>query len=97
MKTPQKYKKNKVKWYSPSAAGLLLLLAKFGFDFIEEKIYSTHFLHFAFEKYVPSQVLQDFFVENLEITPRSIYLELSIIGVVFFLFLSVFSLKDTKD
>ena len=39
--------------------------------------------HFAFEKHVPSQVLKDFFVENLETTPRSIYLELLIIGVVF--------------
>ena len=37
----------------------------------------------AFEKHVPSQVLKDFFVENLETTPRSIYLELLIIGVVF--------------
>ena len=37
----------------------------------------------AFEKHVPSQVLKDFFVENLETTPRPIYLELLIIGVVF--------------
>ena len=41
------------------------------------------FLHFAFEKHVPSQVLKNFFVENLEATSRSIYLELLIIGVVF--------------
>ena len=53
------------------------------FDFIEEKICSIHSLHFAFEKHVPFQVLKDFFVENLETTPRSIYLELLIIGVVF--------------
>ena len=38
---------------------------------------------FCFEKHVPSQVLKDFSVENLETTPRSIYLELLIIGVVF--------------
>ena len=44
---------------------------------------SIHFLHFAFEKHVPSQVLRDFFVENLETTARSIYLELLIIGVIF--------------
>ena len=45
-------------------------------------MFSIHFLHFAFEKHIPSQVLKDFSVENLEITPRSIYLELLIIGVV---------------
>ena len=44
---------------------------------------SIHYLHFSFEKHVPSQVLKDFSVENLETTPRSIYLELLIIGVVF--------------
>ena len=47
------------------------------------KICSIHYLHFSFEKHVPSQVLKDFSVENLETTPRSIYLELLIIGVVF--------------
>ena len=40
-------------------------------------------LAFCFWKALPSQVLKDFPVENLEITPRSIYLELLIIGVVF--------------
>ena len=45
--------------------------------------YSIHFLHFSFEKHAPSQVLKDFSVENLETTPRSIYLELLIIGIVF--------------
>ena len=44
---------------------------------------SVHHLHFAFEKHVPSQILKDFSVENLETSPRSIYLELLIIGVVF--------------
>ena len=38
---------------------------------------------FCFEEHVPSQVLKDFSVENLKTTPRSIYLELLIIGVVF--------------
>ena len=44
---------------------------------------SIHYLHFSFEKHVPSQVLKDFFVEILETTPRSIYLKLLIIGIVF--------------
>ena len=51
--------------------------------FYWEKICSIHYLHFAFEKDVPSYVLKDFFIENLETTPRSIYVELLIIGVVF--------------
>ena len=37
-------------------------------------------LVFAFEKHVPSQVLKDFYVENLQTLRRSIYLELLIIG-----------------
>ena len=53
---------------------------------------SIHYLHFFFEKHVPSQILKDLFVENLETVPsifvlkfrlRSIYLELLIIVVVF--------------
>ena len=40
-------------------------------------------LNFSFEKNVPSQILKDFAVQNLETTPRSIYLELLIIGIVF--------------
>ena len=44
---------------------------------------SSSIFHFAFEKHVPYQVLKDFFVENQETTPRSIYMELLIIGVVF--------------
>ena len=43
---------------------------------------SIHYLHFSFEKHVPSQVLKDFSVENLQTTPGSIYLELLIIGIV---------------
>ena len=46
-------------------------------------MYSIHYLHFAFQKRVPSQILKDFSVANLEIIPRSIYLEFLIIGVVF--------------
>ena len=38
---------------------------------------------FALEKHVPSQVLKDFSIENLETTLRSIYLESLIICVVF--------------
>ena len=60
---------------------MVLVMQRF-YDFIEEKICSIHFLHF-FSKHVLSQVLKDFFVENLETTPRSIYLELLIIGIVF--------------
>ena len=48
-----------------------------------EKICLIHYLHFAFEKHVPCQVLKGFSVENLETTPRSVYLELLIIEVVF--------------
>ena len=33
------------------------------------KICSIHYLHFSFEKHVPSQVFKDFSVENLETTP----------------------------
>ena len=40
-------------------------------------------MHFSFEKHLPSQILKDFFVENLETTPRSIYLKLLIIGIGF--------------
>ena len=32
---------------------------------------SIHYLHFSFEKQVPSQVLKDFSVENLETTPST--------------------------
>ena len=54
------------------------------FDFIEKKYISwIHYLHFAFKKHVPSQVLKDFSAENFETTPRSIYLVLLIIGIVF--------------
>ena len=49
-------------------------------------------MHFSFEKHVPSPVVKDFSVENLETTPsislskfrlKSIYLGFLIIGVVF--------------
>ena len=42
------------------------------------KICSIHYLHFSFEK-----ILKDFSVENLESTPRYIYLKLLIMGIVF--------------
>ena len=44
---------------------------------------SIHYFNFSFEKQVTSQILKDFSVENLETTPRSIYLELLIIGIAF--------------
>ena len=44
---------------------------------------SVHYLHFSFEKHVPSQVVKHLSVENLETTPRSICLELLIIGLIF--------------
>ena len=62
---------------------MLKIYRKKSLWFYWEKICSIHYLHFPFEKHVPSQVLKDFSVENLETTPRSIYLELLIIGVVF--------------
>ena len=35
---------------------------------LRKKKNSTHYLHFSFEKHVPSQFLKDFSVENLETT-----------------------------
>ena len=35
------------------------------------KIFSFHSLYFSFEKHIPSQVLKDFSVENLETTPST--------------------------
>ena len=58
---------------------MLKIIRKNPLQFYREKICSIHYLHFAFEKHVPSQVLKDFSVENLS----SIYLELLIIGVVY--------------
>ena len=58
---------------------MLKIIRKNPLQFYWEKIFSIHYLHFAFEKHVPSQVLKDFSVENLS----SIYLELLIIGVVY--------------
>ena len=52
--------------------------------FYEEKICSIHYFHFSFEKHVPSQVMKDFYDENVETSPRSICLELLIIGIVFY-------------
>ena len=43
---------------------------------------SIHYLHFSFEKHVPSQVVKDLSVKNLETTSRSICLELLIIGLI---------------
>ena len=40
-------------------------------------------LPFCFVKHAPSQVLKNFSVENLETTPRSVYLKLLIIGIAF--------------
>ena len=62
---------------------ILKVHRKNSLQFYWEKIYSIHYLHFAFEKHVYSQVLKDFSVENLETSPRFIYLELLVIGVVF--------------
>ena len=56
---------------------------KFSSILLRKNMFNSLVLHFAFEKHVPSQVLKDFSVENLETTPRFIYLELQIIGVVF--------------
>ena len=40
-------------------------------QFFWKRICSIHYLHFSFEKYVLSQVLKDFSVENLETTPST--------------------------
>ena len=58
------------------------------------KMCSTNYLRFSFKKHVPSQVLKDFSVENLETNPstslsklfsRCIYIKYLylVIGVVF--------------
>ena len=41
------------------------------FDFIKKKACLIHYLHFPFKKHVPSQVLIDLSVENLETTPST--------------------------
>ena len=41
------------------------------------KKYSIHYLHFSFEKRVPSQFLKDFSVENIETTPGTFLSEFS--------------------
>ena len=60
-----------------------LFIMKYPFQFHREKTCSIHYLDFAFEKHVSSQVFKDLSVENIETTPRSIDLELLIIEVVF--------------
>ena len=101
--------------------------------FYRQKICSTHYLHFSFEKNVPFQVLKDFSVENLETTLSTLlskfsskiylsriinyrgsifalYLTRSVqfglcsicffflyFVLLFFVFLSAFSLTDTND
>ena len=44
------------------------MIIKNTLQFYWEKIHWTHYLNFVFEKYIPSQVLKDFSVENLETT-----------------------------
>ena len=95
-----KYKKNKLRSNEiASAIQDFYFLVKFDLVLIYIlKLYcknsycSIHYLHFSFEKHVPSPVVKYFSVENLETTPsislskfrlKSIYLEFLIIGVVF--------------
>ena len=81
-----KYEKNKVRLDKVvSAMQGFYLLVKIGLVFIHipkvyrntpssillRKIFSFHFLYFSFEKHVPSQVLKDFYVENLETPPST--------------------------
>ena len=83
-----KYKKNKLRLNEiASAMQGLLLLVKFGlvliyilkiyrkqsFSILWEKICSIHYLHFFVEKHVPSQILKDFSVENLDTTPSTFH------------------------
>ena len=58
----------------------LILLRKYMFNSLLA-FFFFFFFFFFFVKHVPSQVLKDFSVENLETAPRSIYLELLIIGI----------------
>ena len=75
-------------------------------------MFSSLFAFFFWKKHLPSQVLKDFSVENLETTPSTflskfsseIYLSRiisywgSLCSIhIFFHFLSVFSLTDTND
>ena len=62
---------------------ILKIYCKKSSSILSTKNMFNSILVFFSEKHVPSQVLKDFSVENLETTPRSIYLELLIIGVAF--------------
>ena len=81
-----KYNKNKLRLNEiASAIQDFYFLVKFGLALIYiskvcrknplrfywEKICSIHYLHFSFEKHVPSQVFKGFSVENLETTPSN--------------------------
>ena len=48
---------------------VLIYWSKNSSSILLKKNCSIHYLHFAFEKHVPSQVLKDFSVENLGTTP----------------------------
>ena len=61
----------------------ILKVEKIIFDFIEKKYVQFFPRIFSLEKHVPSHVLNDFSDKELETTPRSIYLELLIIEIVF--------------
>ena len=53
--------------------GLVLIYSKYPLWFYWEEICSIHYLDFFFfffEKHIPSQVMRDFSVQNLETTPR---------------------------
>ena len=52
---------------------MLKIYRKKSLWFYWEKICSIHYLHFPFEKHLPSQVLKNFSVENLETTPSTFF------------------------
>ena len=56
---------------------LLKIYRKKTLQFYWEKSCSVHYLHFSFEKHVPSQVLKDFSVENLETNHSTFFLKFS--------------------
>ena len=52
--------------------GLVLIYISYhkkSYSIFWEKLCSIHYLHFSFEKHVPSQILKYIPVENLETTP----------------------------
>ena len=77
---------------------ILKVYGKISSSILLRKICLIHYLHFSFEKHVPSQVMKGFSVENLETTPSTflskfsseIYLSqiINYWGIIFTLYLT---------